>query len=44
MRRAEEHYLRILDAGVGDKVHAEPFDAIELEVRELFGVDETLSP
>jgi hypothetical protein len=40
MRRGEEHYARILDAGVGDRVRAEPFDAVELDVAELFGVDE----
>jgi Uma2 family endonuclease len=40
MRRAEGGYLRVLDAGVGDVVHAEPFDAIELDVAELFGVEE----
>jgi Uma2 family endonuclease len=40
MRRNEGHYLRVLDAGVGDVVRAEPFDAIELDVRELFGVED----
>jgi Uma2 family endonuclease len=39
MRRADEHYLRILDAGSGERVRAEPFDAIELDVTELFGLD-----
>lgn len=39
MRWNEGHYLRVLDAGVGDVVRAEPFDAIELDVRELFGVE-----
>lgn len=33
-----ERYLRVLDAGIGDVVRAEPFDAIELDVGELFGV------
>jgi Uma2 family endonuclease len=40
MRWAEGHYLRVLDAGVVDVVRAEPFDAIELDVREVFGVEE----
>lgn len=40
MRWHEGHYLRVLDAGVGDVVRAEPFDAIELDVRELFGVED----
>lgn len=39
MRWSEGHYLRVLDAGVGDVVRAEPFDAIELDVRELFDVE-----
>jgi Uma2 family endonuclease len=39
IRHANEHYLRVLDAGVGDRVRAEPFDAIELDVAELFGVE-----
>ena len=39
MRHSDEHYLRVLDAGVGDRVRAEPFDAIELDVGELFGVE-----
>lgn len=40
MRHAEEHYLRVLDAGVGDRVHAEPFEAVDLDVAELFGLEE----
>ena len=39
MRHAEAHYLRVLDAGVGDRVRAEPFVAIELDVGELFGIE-----
>jgi len=37
---AETANLRILDAGVGDVVRAEPFEATELSVAELFGRDE----
>ncbi len=40
LRLAETAYLRILDAGVGDVVRAEPFEATELSVAELFGRDE----
>ena len=40
LRHTEAAYLRVLDAGVGDVVRAEPFDAIELAVGELFGRDE----
>jgi Uma2 family endonuclease len=39
LRWSETAYLRVLDAGVGDVVRAEPFDAIELDVAELFGRD-----
>jgi Uma2 family endonuclease len=44
MRRADERYPRILDAGVSDKVRAEPFDAIELDVGELFDVEDARGP
>lgn len=40
LRWEAEQYKRVLDAGVGDAVRAEPFDAIELDVRELFGVED----
>jgi Uma2 family endonuclease len=40
MRWAETHYLRVLDAGVGDVVRAEPFEAIEIDVREIVGVED----
>jgi Uma2 family endonuclease len=40
LRYADAAYLRILDAGVGDRVRAEPFDAVEISVGELFGKDE----
>lgn len=36
MRWVEDHYLRVLDAGVGDVIRAEPFEAVELDVGELF--------
>lgn len=39
MRWNEGHYLRVLDAGIGDIVRAEPFDAIELDMRDVFGVE-----
>lgn len=39
-RWAAEGYTVVLRATSGDRVRAEPFDAIELEVAELFG-DET---
>jgi hypothetical protein len=32
--------MRVLDAGVGDRVRAEPFDAIQPDGAELFGVEE----
>lgn len=37
LRWEPDQYRRVLDAGIGDVVRAEPFDAIELDVRELFG-------
>jgi Uma2 family endonuclease len=40
LRYADAAYLRVLDAGVGDVVRAEPFDAIEVSVAELFGRDD----
>jgi Uma2 family endonuclease len=38
-RRAETGYLLALSAKAGQTVRAEPFDAIELRVDELFGAD-----
>ena len=40
LRHTEQGYLQVLTASVGDVVRAEPFDAIELSVSELFGHDE----
>src|SRR5262249_55414911 len=40
LRRADAAYLRGLDAGVGDVVKAEPFEAVEIAIAELFGHDE----
>lgn len=40
LRWTEAGYLHVLGAGVGDRVRAEPFDAIELSVGELFGHEE----
>lgn len=40
LRWTEAAYLRILDAGVGDVVRAEPFEAVEVSIAELFGRDE----
>ncbi|HEY8431133.1 MAG TPA: Uma2 family endonuclease [Sandaracinaceae bacterium] len=40
LRWEEEQYKRVLDAGVGDVVRAEPFDAIEIDVREIFGAED----
>jgi len=37
LRHAGGGYLNVLNAGVGDVVGAEPFEAIELDVAELFG-------
>lgn len=37
LRHAAGAYANILNAGVGDVVRAEPFDAIELDVAEIFG-------
>ena len=39
LRHSEPAYLRVLDAGVGDVIRAEPFEAVELSVAELFGGD-----
>ena len=39
LRHGPEAYLQILTAGVGDVVRAEPFEAIEIVVAELFGHD-----
>lgn len=35
-----EGYLRVLGAARGDRVRAEPFDAVELQVGVFFGDDE----
>ncbi|MBI2390908.1 MAG: Uma2 family endonuclease [Deltaproteobacteria bacterium] len=40
LRWSEPGYVQILTATVGERVRAEPFDAIELSVSELFGHDE----
>ncbi len=40
LRRDETAYLRILDAGVGDTVRAEPFVEVEIAVGTLFGHEE----
>lgn len=37
LRHAPDAYLNVLNAGVGDVVRAEPFDAVEIDVREIFG-------
>lgn len=39
MRWGEDGYVMVLAAQRGDRVRAEPFDAIELEVGTLFGDD-----
>ena len=36
LRRTEPDYLIVLVASVGEAVRAEPFDAVELDVGELF--------
>ncbi len=40
MRLADEHYMRVLDAGRGDTAVAEPFGEVELSIDELFGQDD----
>ncbi len=40
MRYAETGYLQVLTATVGEKVRAEPFEAVEIDVSELFGEEE----
>ncbi len=40
LRHTETAYLRVLDAGVGDVVRAEPFEAVEISVAELLGGDD----
>ncbi len=37
LRHGPDGYVSIVNAGVGDRVRAEPFDAIEIEVGEIFG-------
>lgn len=39
LRHAEGGYLAVLNAAVGDVIRAEPFDAIEIDVADLFGVE-----
>ena len=39
-RWATEGYLHVLGARRGERVRAEPFDAVELTVGVLFGEDE----
>ncbi|MBI4956932.1 MAG: Uma2 family endonuclease [Myxococcales bacterium] len=43
-RFAPEGYVDVLAAERGDRVRAEPFEAIELDVGALFGDDETETP
>ncbi len=38
-RRTELAYALVLTAKAGQKIRAEPFDAVELEVDALFGAD-----
>jgi Uma2 family endonuclease len=38
-RRTELAFALVLSAKSGQKIRAEPFDAVELEVDELFGVE-----
>lgn len=40
LRRTEEGYLIALVAGVGERVRAEPFGAVEVDVSDLFDFDE----
>ncbi len=40
LRHSEPAYLRILDAGAGERVRAEPFDAVEISVSALLGRDD----
>lgn len=40
LRRTDAGYLHVLAAGVGDLARAEPFEAIELSIAELFGHEE----
>jgi Uma2 family endonuclease len=37
LRHGPDGYVNVLNAGVGDVVRAEPFDAIDVDVGELFG-------
>jgi Uma2 family endonuclease len=37
LRWSETAYLRVLDAGIGDVVRAEPFEEVEIDIAELFG-------
>ena len=39
LKHTPDGYMNILNAGVGDVVRAEPFEAIEIDVGELFGHD-----
>ncbi|HJL15392.1 MAG TPA: Uma2 family endonuclease [Sandaracinaceae bacterium LLY-WYZ-13_1] len=37
LRHGADAYVNVMNAGVGDVVRAEPFDAIEIDIAELFG-------
>ena len=39
-RWAPAGYLVVLTAGEADTVHAEPFEAVELRVAALFGIED----
>ena len=39
LRHTPEAYLQVLTAGIEDTVRAEPFDAVEVSVSDLFGHD-----
>ena len=43
-RHTPDGYLLALAAGSGERVRAEPFDAIELDVAELFGREDVPTP
>jgi len=40
LRHSEPGYVQVLTGGVGDVVRAEPFEAVEISVAELFGKEE----
>lgn len=43
LRRASDDYLVVLAGGVGERVRAEPFDAVEIDLSDVFDLGDELT-